>query len=159
LRDAIIRPARLEDAEALRQNCYPDHNPDDVRDYLAWCLRQAEKGWIVRLVAEVEGQTVGNVQLTIWGEDGEIGSLCVGKEYRRRGLARHLLTELIDVARQRGLAALEISVSESQPKILAFYQRLGFHLIRDSQGEGPDKKSGLFHSARPGFGVQLRMLL
>lgn len=157
--EVIIRPARMDDAEAVHRHCYPHHDLDDVRDYLAWCLRQAEKGWIVRLVAEVDGQAVGNVQLTVWGQTGEIGSLSVGKHYRQRGLARRLLAAGIEEAKQRGLSALEISVEESQTAILAFYQELGFRQVGDPQAEQPDKKSGLFHSARPGFGIQLRMLL
>jgi ribosomal protein S18 acetylase RimI-like enzyme len=149
----------MDDAEAVHRHCYPHHNLDDVRDYLAWCLRQAEKGRIVRLVAEVDGQAVGNVQLTVWGQAGEIGSLFVGNDYRQRGLARRLLTEGIEEAKRQGLVALEISVEESQTAILAFYQKLGFRQVEDPQAEQPDKKSGLFHSARPGFSIRLRMLL
>ena len=67
LTETIIRPATLEDAEALHRHCYTDSSLDDVRDYLAWCLRQAQKGKIARLVAEVNGQAVGNAQLTVWG--------------------------------------------------------------------------------------------
>jgi GNAT superfamily N-acetyltransferase len=122
----IVRAARLDDAEALHRYCYPEHTPDDVRDYLSWCLRQAEKGKIVRLVAEVEGQAVGNAQLTIRGQGGEIGSLVVARDFRLRGLARQLLTGLIAEAKHRALTTLEISADESQPGILAFYQRLGF---------------------------------
>jgi ribosomal protein S18 acetylase RimI-like enzyme len=160
LRDAIIRPARLDDAEALRNHCYSSFRFDDVRDYLAWCLRQADKGWIVRLVAEVGGQAVGNAQLTQWGQSGEIGSLVVAPDYRRRGLARRLLAALIDEADRRGLEALEISASEGQPFIVALYQRLGFERVEETEELrtlDADKKSGLFHPARPDHTVRLRM--
>jgi GNAT superfamily N-acetyltransferase len=155
--EAIIRPAQPGDAEALHRGCYPDRSLNDVRDYLDWCLRQAARGKVVRLVAEVEGRAVGNAQLTVWKQEGEIGSLVVAEEYRRRGLATRLLTELIAEARRRGLTALEIRVCESQPDILAFYQMLGFGTIQQPQDQ--DKKSGLSHPARPGPVVQLRMLL
>jgi ribosomal protein S18 acetylase RimI-like enzyme len=142
-----IRQACLADAESLHRHCYPEARLEDVREYLAWCLRQAEKGWIVRLVAEIEGQAVGNVQLTVWAERGEIGSLIVGQAYRQQGLARRLLTALIDQARQMDLAALELEVSEDQPAIVAFYQRLGF--------SEPGKKR-LSHSASSESVVLLR---
>lgn len=138
--DAIIRAAHLSDAEALHRHCYPDARLADLHDYLAWCLRQSQKDRIVRLVAEVGGQAVGNAQLTVWGHTGEIGSLVVAPAYRCQGLARRLLVELIAEARLRGLAVLEISVSEQQPAIQAFYQRLGFHTNQDT-------KKGLSHSA------------
>jgi ribosomal protein S18 acetylase RimI-like enzyme len=155
--EGIIRPARQDDAEALHRHCYPDNDLEDVSDYLDWCLRQAQKGRIVRLVAEVEGQAVGNAQLTVWGQEGELGSLVVGREYQRRGLARQLLTELIAEARRRGLAALKISVCEGQPAILDFYQRLGFGTTEEVEEQ--EKKSGLSHPVRPRSIVQLRMLL
>ena len=160
LPDAIIRPARLDDTKALHRYCYPEYGLDDVREYLAWCLRQADKGWIVRLVAEVDGQAVGNAQLTLWGQNGEIGSLVVTPDYRRRGLARRLLTALINEADRRGLEALEIGADESTPAIIAFYQRLGFDRV-DGMEEPRilhgDKKSGLFHPDRPDLTVLLRM--
>ena len=168
--EAIIRPARLDDAGALQRHCYPEHTLDDVQDYLAWCLRQAEKGWIVRLVAQVDGQAVGNVQLTVWGQAGEIGSLVVGEGYRQHGLAAQLLTELIAEAKRRELVALEISVSARQPAILSFYEKLGFQQVvppggasrtghRATEAGGGAKKDGLSHPARPGPVVQCRMLL
>jgi ribosomal-protein-alanine N-acetyltransferase len=168
--EASIRPARLEDADALHRHCHPDQTLEDVEDYLAWCLRQADRGRIVRLVAEVDGQVVGNAQLTVWGLEGEIGSLVVAEGYRRRGLARRLLAGLIIEAEQRDLAVLEIRVCTCQPAILAFYERLGFHRV-EQPGEfsehnpqavrhgDADTKNGLSHPVRPGPIVQCRMPL
>jgi ribosomal protein S18 acetylase RimI-like enzyme len=150
LHDVLIRPARLKDAEALQRHCYPEANLDDVRDYLAWCLRQAKKGRILRLVAEVDGQAVGNAQLTVWGQVGEIGSLVVTEAHRQHGIARELLAALIAEARRRGLVGLELSASEEQPAILAFYQRMGFRRIED-------QKERLSHPGSPETTVQLRM--
>ncbi len=150
--DCVIRPACLDDAEALQKHCYTDASLDKVRTYLAWCLRQREKGRIVRLVAKVNGQAVGNVQLTVWGSTGEIGSLIVGQAYRRQGLARRMLSSLIDRAQELGLDALELDVSTNEPDLQAFYRRLGFEPSRD-------KKKGLSHSASSDLFVRLRMLL
>ncbi|MGD8792440.1 MAG: GNAT family N-acetyltransferase [Anaerolineae bacterium] len=135
-----IRRARLEDAEALHRHCYGETALEDVRDYLAWCLRQGEKGRIVRLVAEVGDQAVANAQLTVWGDRGEIGSLVVGRAFRRQGLARQLVTALITQGQERGLAGLEISVRQSQPHVLAFYRQLGFEIVEA-------QKNGLSHPA------------
>ena len=148
---AIIRPARLDDAEALHGNCYPEHSLDDVRDYLGWCVRQAGRGWIVRLVAEVDDQPVGNAQLTVWKQGGEIGSLVVAPGYWRRGLARRLVTALMEEADRRGLESLEIVASTRQPEIVAFYEGLGFDRLEDA-----GKKNGLFHPASPDLTVLLR---
>jgi ribosomal protein S18 acetylase RimI-like enzyme len=147
-----IRPARLGDAEALHHCCYADTALEDVRDYLAWCRRQGEKGRIVRLVAEVDGQAVANAQLTVWGDQGEIGSLVVDRAFRRQGLARKLVTALIAQGQRRGLAGLEISVHQNQPYILEFYRELGFE-------RAGTQKSGLSHTACSGPIVHLWMRL
>ncbi len=148
----VIRPARLEDADPLQRGCYPEASADEVRGYLAWCLRQAEKGRLIRLVAEVEGQVVGNVQLTVWGQEGEIGSLVVAEAFRRQGIARRLLTELIGEARQRGLKAVEVGVAERDRAVQAFYRRLGFHPV-------PGTQKRLSRSISPEPIVHLRMQL
>lgn len=152
MREATIRPARLDDAEALQRHCYPEASLDDVRDYLAWCLAQEKKGRILRLVAEVEGQAVANAQLSVWQDAGEIGSLVVARDHRRRGLARQLITALIGEARRRGLDSAEIAVHKDQPAILAFYHRLGFEPVAE-------QKNGLSHSAGAAPIIQLRMRL
>lgn len=137
---------------ALHRYCYHEADPADVRDYLAWCLHPSRKDRIVRLVAEANGEAVGNAQLTRWAQTGEIGSLVVAPAFRRQGLAQRLISELIDEARRRGLFAVEISVSEHHPAVLAFYQELGF---REIQG----RKKGPSHSVPPEPIVHLRMLL
>jgi ribosomal protein S18 acetylase RimI-like enzyme len=83
---------------------------------------------------------------------GEIGSLVVAEAHRQHGVARKLLTALIAEAKGRGLVALELSASEEQPAILAFYERMGFRRIQD-------QKSRLSHPAVPETTVQLWMSL
>ncbi len=150
MREAVIRPARLEDAGALHRHCYPEASLDDLQHYLAWCLARERQGRILRLVAEVDGQAVANAQLTVWGGVGEIGSVVVAEDHRRQGLARKLITRLIGEARQRGLISAEIAVHEGQTAILAFYRRLGFEPV-------VEQKKGLSHSAHTTPMIQLRM--
>jgi ribosomal protein S18 acetylase RimI-like enzyme len=149
---ATLRPLRREDAGALQRNCYADAPLEDVQDYVAWCLHPARQIWITRLVAEVDGEVVGNAQLTVWGEKGEIGSVVVGETFQRQGLARRLITALIDEAQERGLVELEIRVRHDQPIIADFYQRLGFVPLEA-------QKNGLSHPARPEPALRLRMRL
>jgi ribosomal protein S18 acetylase RimI-like enzyme len=149
---AIIRPARLEDAERLHLGCYPEASFAEIYSYLEWCLRPSQEGRIARLVVEVDGQIVGNIQLTVWGQTGEIGSLVVAPAYRLQGIGRRLLSEAIRLARQRNLASLEIAVRQDEPSVLAFYRQQGFR-------PHPDTEGGLSHSASLEPVVQLRMHL
>ena len=120
-----IRPARLPDAADLHGNCFPEQSAEDVRDYLCWCLTQAEKGRLARLVAEVDECVVGSGQLTIFRRVGEIGSLVVAPAYRRRGIGTALLGALIDVAKHL-VDEIEIGADVGAPWLRAWYERQGF---------------------------------
>lgn len=133
----VLRPARLDDARALHENCYPEADAEDVRFYLAWSLRQVARGRMIRLVAEVNGRVVGNAQLTLWGGEGEIASVVVAESHRRQGLARRLIAALMAEARARELSALEIGVRRDQPHLQAFYESLGFRPVAKKGGLWP----------------------
>jgi predicted GNAT family N-acyltransferase len=55
--------------------------------------------------------------------DGHIGRMAVLADWRRRGVGTALLTELMRIARERGLAEV---VLNAQTQALAFYGRHGF---------------------------------
>lgn len=118
-----IRPAAMDDAEALHRACFPQEDPTFVREYLAFCLSHAG---ITRLVAEVSGQVVGNAELVCRGEYGEIGGLSVAPAFRRQGVARALLGALLGQARELGLRELEMYAVEGEDWLVGFYYRAGF---------------------------------
>ncbi len=126
MRDFLLRPVRLEDAEALWRHFAWQDTLDETRTYLAWCLRQTVKGRLVRLVAQADGQVVGQAQLALWPDRGEIGSLAVAQGYRRRGIASALVAALTEEARRRGVRRLEIGAQAAQPELIALYCRWGF---------------------------------
>jgi GNAT superfamily N-acetyltransferase len=121
-----LRPVRASDGTSLCQRCFPDQRTEDVLYYLDWCLKQARRGRMVRLVAEVDGQVVGQGELAIHRRQGEIGSLIVSPSHRRQGIGRALLRALIDAARERDLARVEIAASREAPWTEAWYEREGF---------------------------------
>jgi ribosomal protein S18 acetylase RimI-like enzyme len=121
-----LRPAELADAAGLQCNCFPEQSLAEVKEYLRWCLKQAEKGRMVRLVAELDGQVVASGQLAIHRREGEIGSLVVAPACRRRGIGAALLRALIAEAGARQVLALEIAARSDVCWLRAWYRRLGF---------------------------------
>jgi N-acetylglutamate synthase-like GNAT family acetyltransferase len=116
----------LSDAADLQLHCLPEQPLADVQSYLQWCLAQMEKGRMVRLVAEVDGQVIGTGQLAIHRHDAEIGSLVVTPPWRRRGIGTALLKTLINAAQTQGVQTLELMANTDLPWLRDWYVRLGF---------------------------------
>jgi len=122
----VVRRLRAADALDLQRGCYSDQSLEEVQAYAGWCLRQMESGRLVRLVAEVDGCVIANGQLTLQGEQAEIGSLIVAPWYRRRGIGGQLLQALIVEARRHGIRSLVLAASVEEPWLRAWYEREGF---------------------------------
>jgi GNAT superfamily N-acetyltransferase len=127
----LLRPVRLSDVVDLHRNCFPKQPLERTQDYLRWCVAQVAAGRMVRLVAEVGGQVVGNGQLSIHRGKGEIGSLVVAPSYRRQGIGGALLGALLDEARGRGLLEVEIAADVAAPWLRAWYERRGFSFVEE----------------------------
>ncbi|OWW20139.1 GNAT family N-acetyltransferase [Noviherbaspirillum denitrificans] len=56
-------------------------------------------------------------------------SVYVHKDHRGRGLARKLMNELIDVARQRDVHAMVGAIDATNPASIALHEQLGFKLV------------------------------
>ena len=134
-----LRPVQSSDATDLHKYCFPDLSLEDVRDYVRWCLLQMDKGRMLRLVVEADGQVVANGQLTIQHSCGEIGSLIVAPEYRRQGVGRALLGVLVKEAHKRQVHTLEILASSDVPWLRAWYQEYGFSYCGDKILPGDER--------------------
>lgn len=74
----------------------------------------------VHVLAEIDGAPVGTGRLL---PDGHIGRMAVLRESRANGIGSAMLTELIAIARSRGMRLL---VLNAQTHAMAFYRRFGF---------------------------------
>ena len=117
----MIRPARPEDLSAIaaiQQKC-PEAAPWDPTGYDV-------------LVEELDNQVVGFlVTRTIIEGESEVLNLAVAPEYRRRGIARHLLQHVL-----RDTFFLE--VRESNAAAREFYKSLGFQEVGTRPEYYPD---------------------
>jgi len=90
------------------------------------------------LVAEVGDQVIGFISGSVSISDGmavipegesylEVDNLYVAPEFRRRGVASRLITQLLAQAKQQGVAyAVLYSAAKDIHGILRFYERHGF---------------------------------
>jgi ribosomal protein S18 acetylase RimI-like enzyme len=134
----FLRRAAATDAHSLHKTCLSDQSLAQVEDRLRWSLSEQKRGRQICLVAEADGQTVAIGQLVILRDKGEVGSLVVAPDYRRRGIGTALVQALIEHARQRRVHTLEITANVNAPWIRAWYERLGFAYEREH--DFPDER-------------------
>ncbi len=105
---------------------------DAEADYLADCL----------FILEYEGKIAGACSIVPQSElEGfscfsvpdrescEIARICIREEYRGRGLAFKMVTQLIDKVQNRGFKSVRISAEINNIPALKTYNKLGFNIV------------------------------
>jgi ribosomal protein S18 acetylase RimI-like enzyme len=116
-------------------------------------MEEAQRGLRVVLVAEVEGQVVGQLFIQFRGSDiagarggryGYLHAFRVRPSFRNLGIGTRLVAEAESILCARGCARAMIAVARVNPSALALYQRLGYAVT----GNDPGKWSYLDHQGR-----------
>ncbi len=105
--------------------------PQAIRD---WC-QNIDLGRNLPLLALMDGKVIGDATLhqQLGGWKRHIGrvSVLVHPKYRGRGLARALVSEIVDIARNLGLEKVEAEFIGEQEAAIKMFAMLGFsNLIR-----------------------------
>lgn len=144
----IYRTARPEDARALSVfardtfvetfgHLYP---PQDLKAFL-WTRyspriqRRELRDPAIRYRLALDGDAivgysmVGPLRLPIQGEGLELSRLYVAPSVQGKGVAARLMDDAVEYARERGAAALYLSVYENNERAKRFYRRYGFDQV------------------------------
>jgi ribosomal-protein-alanine N-acetyltransferase len=78
------------------------------------------------LVVEYDGQIIGYVVPWFVVDELQIASIAIHEDFRRRGLARQIITHLCEVAQQRNCQAAHLEVRHSNTAARELYESLGF---------------------------------
>lgn len=78
------------------------------------------------LVAELEGRIVGYVLFWLLPDEIDIHNVAVHTGFRRRGLGRLLLEQVMEQGRQRKLTQVTLEVRESNTPAQRLYESMGF---------------------------------
>lgn len=78
-------------------------------------------------VAEADGKVVGYVIAS--SHDGEIVSISVLPEFRRRGIGRRLMEEAMEYLEEKGVRRIELIVGVGNVEAIRFYEGLGFKKV------------------------------
>ncbi len=81
----------------------------------------------IYLVAEMNKEIIGYCGL--WGiiDEGHINNVAISKEYQGRGVGYSMLTELIRLARAKGLRSFTLEVRLSNEAAIKLYKKIGFN--------------------------------
>ena len=136
--EVTLRPLEASDEKAFHEFfcAVPEterilfkHRVTDLQVIRDWCQR-IDYGKILPLLAIADGKIVADASLhqQLAGWKRHIGriSIVVHPDYRGRGLARALLHELIEIARDAGLEKLEAEFLGEQTAARRVFAEVGF---------------------------------
>lgn len=78
-------------------------------------------------VAQEEDAIIGICGLRNMAGEGEITNVVVDKGYRRRGIAKALLQQVLNTGKELGIQAYTLEVRKSNKAAISLYEKFGFH--------------------------------
>ena len=78
------------------------------------------------LVAEIDGKIVGYVLFWLLPDEVDVHNIAVDGEFRRRGIGRVLLEQVLQAGRRRKSSQVTLEVRESNMPAQRLYESLGF---------------------------------
>ena len=95
----------------------------DSRVALAGCLERNPGLFLVAVAPD--GHPAGTVLGTFDGRRGYLYHVAVDPAYRRQGIGRALMTEIMDRLRARGAVKITLRVARENHSAIAFYRSVG----------------------------------
>ena len=138
---AVLRPLKPDDEKDFhhlfqgipeRERMFIKHRVQDIKVIRDWC-KNIDYGRNLPLLGLVDGQIVGAATLhqRLGGWKRHIGrvSVLVHPDFRGRGLATKLITEILDLARGAGLEKAEAAFIAEQEAAMRMFAMLGFNQL------------------------------
>lgn len=120
-----VAPMKLEDLnEVLEIEVLAFSTPWSRNSFL-YELLENERAFYLTAKNEY-GRVLGYVGMWIVFDEGHITNLATHPQYRRQGVARKLMNELIAASKERGVRYLTLEVRRTNNAAQELYQKLGF---------------------------------
>ena len=88
-----------------------------------------EQSEYVFIKAEENDVLVGYGSVQIVFEEGNINNIAVDEKFRNRGIASGILSNIIEICKQRGVTTLFLEVNEHNTGAIALYEKFNFEKI------------------------------
>jgi ribosomal-protein-alanine N-acetyltransferase len=129
---AVVRPAGTQ-VRAMRSEDLDAVSAIETASYeFPWsmgifgdCLKAGHPCWVLSVDTLVAGYGI----LSMGAGEAHVLNLCIDPAFRSRGLGRHLLRRLLDIARWNGAERVFLEVRPSNPLAKTLYESIGFSEI------------------------------
>jgi ribosomal-protein-alanine N-acetyltransferase len=115
-----ITSADLDEIMAIERTSFP--YPWSPRFF----LQELQVPCARSMLAEIQGEIVGYVLFWVLPDEVDIHNIAVRTEYRRRGIGRLLLHQVLAAAQSRGSTRVTLEVRKSNTAAQRLYQSTGF---------------------------------
>ncbi len=112
------------DKRPLYTNFYAHKH--DFRRWFDEMMVWGENGRCFWLVCWRDGDLIGNGQLLIYPHGAELANIAITPAWQGQGIGTAIIAALETIARENGLAEVEIGVDVENGRALALYERLGY---------------------------------
>lgn len=89
------------------------------------CVKAGHSCWVLSVDESIAGYGI----LSTGAGEAHLLNLCIAPEYRGRGLGRHLLARLLDIAKWDRAERVFLEVRPSNPLAKVLYESVGFRQI------------------------------
>ncbi len=124
---ALMDKTHLADVAAIEAECFASPWSEAALGRLA-----ASHGFAVVAIEDGRVAAYGGMMCVL--DEGQITNVATSPRYRRRGLARAVLAEMIKIAGERGLVTLSLEVRASNTAAIALYEAFGFRVAGTRKG-------------------------
>lgn len=124
-----VRKVTMDDVTALRTYCFPSDTLEKVEKQLKQDIEKMERGEMFRMVAEVNGYAIGNIQLNFSKRSrktAQIHQLIVTGPFRGSATGDKLVEAVCEMAKQSGVELIQLEAQRSDGKIIERYKSWGF---------------------------------
>jgi len=85
-----------------------------------------ENSLAVYLVCELDGKPAGYMGMWKVVDEGHVTNIAVAPEFRRAGIGKALLSEMVRRAKESGLVSITLEVRVSNVQAISLYEKQGF---------------------------------
>ena len=128
----VLRNAVLNDDRSLHKNLFSDRTLSQVQNDLTHDLHKMGRELMIRLVAESEGEVIGNIQIyfkfdhPLFCHTAEMHTVRVNKKHRRKGVASQLIKKVLQLSKLKGIEIMTVWVDGTNTPAINLYHAMGF---------------------------------